>query len=327
MFFKKIALEDAPAVAGAVVGACRLDGWSNPLQSQFLRVLFKNLMNYDVDFEVLAPISIEDFMKALPTQEEHLEVIDLMLAVELLCHVIPESVAHSIESWAAALGIHNERLTLLRDLAKQSLAVAQSDFYRNNYFSDKDENLPHFHCLVKEYGLPAYMLTLTPDPLELARWEQLGSYPVGSLGYGLWSFYQKRGFLFPGSVGGVNQSVAHHDWIHVLADYDSDGIGEMEVAAFSAFATQSVLPTMNFFGTLSIFQGGLLQSIVGDKPHLGHELEVPNGSERIVDAFKRGRACVVDLIEDMNFFDHAHIPLNELRLRWNILPKSIETVA
>ena len=326
MFFKKIALEDAPVVAGALVSACRLDGWSNPLQPQFLRVLFKNFMSYDADFETLAPISIEEFKKAIPFQEKHSEVIDLMLAVELLCHLIPESVVNSIESWSGALGIHNERLNLVRDLARQSLAVAQSDFYRNNYFSDKDESLPHFHRLVKEYGLPAYMLTLTADPVELARWEGLASFPENSLGSGLWHFYKKRGFSFPGSVGGVNPSVAHHDWIHVLADYDSDGIGEMEVAAFSAFATQSISPTMNFFGTLSIFQGGLLQSIVGDKPHLGHELEVPNGSERIVDAFKRGRACSVDLIEGMNFFDHAHIPLDKLRTQWNIRPKSIEAI-
>ena len=196
MFFKKIALEDAPVVAGALVSACRLDGWSNPLQPQFLRVLFKNLMFYDVDFETLTPISIEEFKKTIPSQEKHSEVIDLMLSVELLCHSIPEPVANSIESWAGALGIQNERLNLVRDLARQSLAVAQSDFYRNNYFSDKDESLPHFHRLVKGYGLPAYMLTLTADPVELARWEGLASFPENSLGSGLWHFYKNADFHF-----------------------------------------------------------------------------------------------------------------------------------
>ena len=323
MFFKKLEPSDAPMVAGAVVDACRAEGWSNSLQPNFLRVLFKNLLGVNIDFETLSPISVEDIKKTFHDQDKRVELIDLMLAVELLCHEIPMSVSRSIEAWATALGIHNHRVNLVRDLSKQALAVAQSDFYRNNYFSVKDKDLPNFHQLVKNYGLPAYMLTMSEDESELARWEALAQGHPDSFGKHLWTFYKKRGFQFPGSKGGVNKTVAHHDWIHVLADYDSDGIGEMETAAFSAFATKSIAPTMNFMGVLSIFQGGLLQSIVGDKPHLGHELDVPNGAERLVDAFRRGRACSVELIEGIDFFQYANTPLEELRLQWNILPKAI----
>jgi hypothetical protein len=323
MFFKKLELSDASLVAGAVVDACRAAGWSNALQPYFLRILFKNFLGLNIDFASLPPISSEVVKQAFDDHEKRVELIDLMLAVELLCHEIPVSVSKSIEAWAASLGVHNQRVNLVRELAAQSLAVAQSDFYRNNYFSVKDKDLPHFHDLVEQYGLPAYMLTMSEDESELARWEALALCHPDSLGKHFWNFYKKRGFQFPGSLGGINVAVAHHDWIHILADYDSDGIGEMEVAAFSAFATKAIAPTMNFMGTLSIFQGGLLQTIVGDKPHLGHELEVHNGAERLVDAFRRGRACSVELIEGMDFFEHANTPLEELRLQWNILPKSI----
>jgi hypothetical protein len=56
---------------------------------------------------------------------------------------------------------------------------------------------------------------------------------------------------------------------------------------------------------------------------LGHELDVPNGAERLIDAFRRGRTCSVELIEGMDFFQYANTPLEELRLQWNILPKAI----
>lgn len=79
---------------------------------------------------------------------------------------------------------------------------------------------------------------------------------------------------------------------------------------------------MNFLGTLSIFQGGLLKSLVGSiKPHLGHDLEVSNGVERVVNALQRGRGCNVDLVGGMNFFDYAHRPLDALRVEWNVVPK------
>jgi hypothetical protein len=88
-------------------------------------------------------------------------------------------------------------------------------------------------------------------------------------------------------------------------------------------ATSSDSPVMNFLGVLSIFQGGLLKSLVASaNPHLGHDLEISNGMERVVDALQRGRKCNVDLIEGMNFFEYADRPLEALRIEWNIVPKA-----
>jgi hypothetical protein len=323
MFFKHTTPDDAPTLAAAVVAVCRPSGWSHPIQPQFLSVLFKNLMNFDADFHKLEATTLAQTKQAFPDNQKRTELIDLMLVLESLCSSVPQDVSEQIEAWADALGVHNERIHLIRDLAKRSLAHAQADFYRNNYFSDKDQSLPNFHELVEKHGLRAYVLTVEPDAQEFERWDALKDYPEGSLGHGMWHFYAQRGFPLPGAPGGVNSSVAHHDWIHVLTDYDSDGIGEMEVAAFSAMATESISPTMNFLGVLSIFQGGLLKSVVGTQPHLGHELEVANGAERLVDALRRGRACTVELIEDMDFFLHARTPLAELRQQWNIIPKAV----
>ena len=170
-------------------------------------------------------------------------------------------------------------------------------------------------------ALSATMMSVEISDEVAQRYENLQTYPTGSLGRALWDFYKKRNFLFPGTAGSVNEAVAHHDWIHVLGEFDTDGMGEMEVAAFSTMATKSESAVMNFLGTLSIFQGALLKTIVAGPPHLGHEMETANGPERISAAIKRGKEVNVYLVLNMNFFDYAHESLQELRSRWNILPK------
>ena len=321
MFFKHTTPADAPLMAQAIVSTCRQNGWFDEMQPQFLKTVFQNLMSYDCDFQTLQPISIEEFALAVPEQQKRNEVLDLMLATELLCSSISPEISDAINLWAQKLGIENNGLALVRDLSKKLTMQAQQDFYRSNYFYDKDLASPDFTHLDEKYGLSATMMTVEVSDEVATRYEKLQQYPAGTLGRGLWDFYKKRSFTFPGVIGGINEAVAHHDWIHVLADYDSDGIGEIEVAAFSTMATESESAVMNFLGVLSIFQGGLLKTIVAGAPHLGHDMEVANGPERIAIALQRGKGVNIDLVLGINYFDYAHEPLEELRKRWNIPSK------
>lgn len=321
MFFKHTTPTDAPIMARAVVSTCRHNGWQNQMQPQFLKTIFHNLMSYDCDFDTLEPMSFAEFAQAMPDPQKRSEVLELMLATEMLCSSISPEISDEINLWAKQLGIENDGLVLMRDLSRKLTANAQQDFYRSNYFYSKDLAAPGFAELDSKYGLSSTMMTMESSESVAQRYENLQHCPAGSLGRGLWDFYKKRNFSFPGVIGGVNESVAHHDWIHVLADYDSDGIGEIEVGAFSVMATKSPDAIMNFFGVLSIFQGGLLQTIVAGAPHLGHDLEVANGPERIAVALKRGKEVNIDLILGINFFDYANEPVEELRKKWNIPPK------
>jgi len=322
MFFKHTTPADAPIMARAVISTCHPTHWVNDLQPQFLKTVFHDLMSYECDFNALEPISVEEFAQAIPEPIKQKEVIDLMLATEMLCESISPKISNAINLWAERLGIKNDGLALVRDLSKKLIAQAQQDFYRANYFYDKDLTTRGFSELDEKYGLNATMMTMEDSDAIASKYENLQNYPAGTLGRELWNFYKKRGFSFPGVIGGVNEAVAHHDWIHVLTDYDSDGIGEIEVAAFSTMATESESAVMNFLGVLSIFQGGLLKTIVTGAPHLGGDMEVANGAERISIALKRGKEVNTDLIIGINFFDYAHEPVSELQKRWNIPPKS-----
>ena len=180
---------------------------------------------------------------------------------------------------------------------------------------------PAFGALLARYGEKAYALTVEPDPAEAARWHGLADCPAGSIGRSLWDFYQERGFGFPGEPGAANAALAHHDWIHVLADFDTTPMGEMEVTAFQAAASTFPGATLGFIGAVSIFQTGLLPSLVVP-PGYSHALEVPGGPERIANAIQRGRACQRDVFREIDFFAVAHQALPALREGWSISGKA-----
>ena len=321
MFLIHSTVDQAPLQAAALVGACRGDGWQTPLQPRFLGVLFHQLLGYEADFDQIPGLSAEAVAEALPTAEQRLELVELMVTLEMLCDSIPAALEASIEHWAGVLGVEDRSLRLARDLAAHASAQALHDFYRYDWVGEQDILSPAFEGLLARHGDKAYALTVEPDPLEAARWRALEHCPAGSIGRSLWDFYQERGFGFPGEPGAANAALAHHDWIHVLADFDTSPMGEMEVTAFQAAASTLPGATLGFIGAVSIFQTGLLPSLVVP-PGYSHALEVPGGPERIADAIQRGRACQRDVFREIDFFAVADQALPSLREGWSIPGKA-----
>ncbi len=324
MFCKHTTVDDVPLIAAAVVGACRGEEWADPIQPRILEALFDRLMGYPCDCTTLTPATIDDVLGASLSQAARAEIVDLMVMVELLCNPIPASMSASVDCWAAGLGVESDELVVARDLARGAKIEAQADFYRNDYIGHADAELPGFDRLFEQYGPAAYVLTMEPDPAEEARHEALQDCAPGSLGRSLWEFYKVRKFAFPGVLGGANLALAQHDWLHVLYGYDTDGIGEVEVAAFRMMSTDFPGAGLGFLGTLLFYQSALLTSLVSG-PHVGHELEVSGAPERIADALRRGRACTLDPYDGIDFFDYAVVQVDELRASWSILTPTADS--
>ena len=232
MFLTHTSPENAEMVARAVTSACRLDGWQSPVQPKLLHTLFNRLLGQDLDFEKMAPTSPAEVVAALRSEAERNELIQLMVATEILCNPIPERLERSIVQWATALHVHERSLLYVRDLMRGELTKAIHDFYRMNWIADLDRRSPEFEALLRHAGDKAYALTIEAYPAEAARWTALASCPEGSIGGSLWEFYQMRGFTVPGQPGSVNAAVAQHDWEHVLADYGTTPMGEIGSSAF-----------------------------------------------------------------------------------------------
>jgi len=322
MFLIHTTPEHAEIVARAVVSACRLEGWQSPVQPKLLHTLFNRLLGQDLDFEKIQPVSSAEVAATLSTPAERTELIHLMVAIEILCNPIPERLERSVVQWATALHVHERALLYVRELARGELTKAVHDFYRLNWIGDLDLRSPGFEALLRHAGDKAYALTVEPDPTEAARWNALGSCPQSSIGRSLWEFYQMRGFTVPGQPGAVNVAVAQHDWVHVLSDYGTTPMGEIEASGFLNSTTRTPGAMLGFIGVLALFESGLMPAslIVPTQP--GHNLSAPGGIDRLAEAVARGAACNTDLLLDVDFFQHANEPLEEIRARFAIQPKT-----
>jgi len=319
VFLSHTGPEQVPLLVAAVAAACRLpQGWSSPLQPQLLQVLLERLLKVPVDLERVQPVAPEAVAAALPDPEQRRELIELMVLLEMVCRPIPERLQASVERWALALDVDDRALLLARDLTRGAQALATADFYRLNWIGEGDDQQdPRFQALLQHYGTAAYALTLEPDPAELQRWAALEHCAAGSLGRGLWDFYQQRGFRLPGEVGAANAALAHHDWVHLVTGYDTTPIGELEVTAFMAAASRSAGAMLGFLGAVSIYETGLLQSVVLQQAY-PQTLEDPANRERLAAAISRGHRCRVDPLQEVDYFALAEEPLAAVRAAWGL---------
>jgi hypothetical protein len=323
MFFKHIKMTQVPVMAGAVVGACRTSGWALDVQPELLGAIFSGLFDFHDDFRTLPASTTDEVMATFKSVEQRREIIDLMLICELCLHEIPIELSHSIDRWATRLEVSTIDLTVARELAQGAQAHAQFDLYRNGFWGACTEIDPAFSELIEANGARAFALTITPDPIESARWSALEHCPAESLGRSVWDFYRQRNFTYPGVVGGASKGESHHDWVHVLANYGTTPMGEVEVGAFRMTTTNDPGAALTFIaGQLAFYQGGIMPSALTGM-HKDHVVELPGGPERVADALRRGRECTFDAYHPFDFFTVADEPLEELRRHWNFVPKLV----
>lgn len=310
--------EQAPLLAHAIFSACYLEkGWPSSAIPHVLKMLFKKLLNYEIDFENISRINILDVKQRLPDLSQRRELIELMTTMEMLCRPISKDLQDSVDRWAEGLAVDDRTLLLARNLSKNAQLQATLDFYRLNWIGEGDpQEDQHFKELLSHYGDSAYALSLESDPQETARWEKLKNYPDASLGKALWQFYQTRGFKLPGEIGGANTALAHHDWVHVIADYDTTAIGELEVTAFMASASRSQGAMLGFVGAVSIYETGFLKSLVTQSYQ--HTLSSPGGVERVAAAINRGKMCKTDPLLGLDYFSIAREPVEKIRHNWGL---------
>ena len=322
MFLIHTPPEHAETVARAVVATCRGEGWCTELQPKLLHTLFNELLEQDLDFETLEPNTLEEVSHRLRSPEERLELIQLMCVVEILCNPIPIATEERVEEWARALHVPDRSLGFCRDAARGEVRKSIEDIYRLNWIGDLSRRTPGFHALLENSGAEAYAKSLEEDPALAARYRGLGRCPEGSLGRAMSEFYDKRGFKVPGEADAPSEAVAHHDWIHLILDYGTTPMGEIETACFMATCSRAPGATVAVVAALALFESGVLPEsmVTGGTLHLG--ISRPGGPERMAESIARGKQCNTDLILDVDFFTMADEPLVDLRERFNIVDRS-----
>lgn len=314
--------DGAGAAIGAVLGAFAPCGGLDPLQRSVLRSIALDLYGI-TDAAWPPPLSAAEFLATSPDAPLREGAVSLMVILEMVAHPLNPSVPHSVDSYAAALGVSQPMLHSARDLATRHLLCMHGDIERSSWYTNrKVYGALHGQFTELVRSKLAYMGVLG-DRHIAERWEELRSCPAGSWGKGVADFYERHGFPFPGELGGIEETGALHDFIHVLAGYDATPIGEIEVFAFIAASMRGNWGLALFCFTLGIFQNDAIHSVGGKRVAIARAdtLSEPGNVDRLGEALARGRATTTDVMAGIDHFELAPLDLEEVRARLGVRPR------
>ena len=281
-----------------------------------------NVQDAEVDQDSLITLAQE--FKGISEAVRH-RLFQLFTLAELVLDPLPEQATETLKQTAEALGVDDDFIEIAREYSQGAYGIAASDLARKGYMGNPD--------LVKQGGQLMHVHKTLTDPFEvdeddpelLGQWLALENCTKGSLGRNIWEYYQGRGFVFTGQKGSVNPSIAQHDWIHLLCDYNTTIEGELEVFSFIGSAIPDIKGFSFLVAIVSLFETGRLESWGGgvlnaDKGHL----DLPGMPERVADAIRRGRICNRDVMYGVDYFEYKDMPIEEVRRQLNIVGKDEE---
>ena len=311
----------AELVLRGLASAVRVDGALTDTQTAILGAIGAYLLEVSIPLDELEPISPEELAAGITDPTLRRRTVHGMVTLEIVLDPVPPEVAARVEQYAHALDVEEGMLTVARDYSQLAMDQAMADYVRNSYpaqyFADH----------------PAEASTaLSPtgdgtDPALAAKWAALESGPVGSLGRTVWDFYQRRGFSLPGTPGAVSALLAQHDWVHCLADYGTSATGEIEVFSFVASAIPDAKGFTYAVVIIGLFETGYVAAVPGVATANPGHLSAPGGAVRFADALRRGLALHLDVMGDVDWFQYADQPIDDVRRTLGVPPKGADAIA
>jgi hypothetical protein len=300
-----------------------------PTNEEAIEQLIKIIFNATRDFEFVSLkdssnicISLESISRKLQNQNERHELIEILVSAEANYRGKNiEGLAAQIENIATYLNLDDDCLSLSRNIAKQSKDKAYEDWIRhnwstNNQFEDSSQKqiTARFHDVLSKT-----IIVHKEDDELITKMKGLSTAPANSIGQKLWAFIQDHHFTLPGLYGGASSTLQRHDWIHVIGDYETDFIGELECAAFGATSSNEPGANLWFIGMIAMIAGQF--DIGTDMSNMQETINVnfkdSQIQKRLTKAIKRGKGSKVDLLS-IDFFEISHEPIDKIKDRFGI---------
>jgi hypothetical protein len=313
--------DQAETMIRGIASAVRHRGALTDIQTSILTAVGTHVLGIDIDATQLEPLTAAALRDALPEEALRRRAVHAMTILEIVRNPLPPEVAAQVDRYAQALDIDEDMLVVARDYSKNAMDVATGDLIRNAYPAQ------YYAQHTPDRAIASSPVTTTADPQMAAKWEALEDCPSGSHGRAVWDFYQMRGFRFPGTPGAVDHLLAQHDWVHCLADYGSSATGEIEVFTFIASAIPDPKGFSYVVSILGLFETGYLALVPGVATADPGHLSKPGGTTRFADALRRGLATNLDVMGRVDWFQYANDPIEDVRQRLSIPPKSTAAVS
>lgn len=280
----------------------------------------KVILQIDADIDALVPIDPATFAAGFQDGELRRQFINGLLVIALADGIPSPAVTSSVEAFAEALGVEAPELRDLRRLTEHEMLLFRLDFLRHGHIADIMRNqLDQHGILGLAKGVLGMRGLMANEELaaKYRAWERL---PEDSLGHAVWRYYQRNGFALPGERSGFPEAGLYHDFSHVLADYNTDGPGEIEVASFTAGYKQHRPFYVVLFAVLLFSTGVNVRPVAG--PTITGILGEPGVAARMFAALERGSHVSVDLADKWDYWRYVQLPLAEARERLQVPLKS-----
>jgi hypothetical protein len=261
----------------------------------------------------LETVGPKTIAQAFSDHDARLHVAQMLVFTAMIDGAVTSDELGVIDSFARALGVESEWIDEVRKTGGAHLETLRLDMVRRASFPKGTLQDTWDDSGWKGLWRLFRTASQSHEDHELAwRHKKLGLLPEGTLGRAYWAYMTTRRFLFPGERGAVVPDFGRHDFMHVLAGYDTDATGETEVTAFTAGMEKIEDPFALLFATMCMF-------------HLGLKLRGAPAEERptfdaarVGRAYRRGLLASVDLMEGWDYWADIERPVADLQKEYNI---------
>jgi hypothetical protein len=309
---------DAPRSLSLVKAAFAPTGGLDELQTELIVDLSWLLWNLDFDG---VPVLPEAEMEACEHSAK-IDALHIVVVLELMEYPLRPEVADSVLQWAGRLKLPIHLVTDARRLADDHIAAMYFDLQRHSWYTHETVH-ESIRGRLDELARSKLAYVGVVDDRKIARkWESLLDCADGSWGRAVAQFYRDHGFPFPGEKHGIYELGARHDWIHVLAGYETTAEGELDVFAFIASSMGDFRGIVLLGITLGLFQNGAIHHVEGKLITNARKgtLSNPGAIDRWERAFERGSHCTVDVMGTVDLFADKDLPLEEARANFGVEP-------
>ncbi len=309
----------------AMVGALDVSGHPTELQHRMIHVVARSLLHDEADPRTVTPMDPTEVAAAVTDPSTRRHLVQAAVTLELLEDPSRELARH-VRAFARALDVEEPMVHAAGRAARGHLSLMYADIMRSSYYTEETAHeILHGHLWRLIRSKIAYS-NLVSSRAIAQKWHALAELPPGTLGAGVAEFYRAHDFPYPGDRRGIGEVGAHHDFVHVLADYPPTPEGEIDVFAFIAASMSDPKGFVQLVMTLGLFQNATIKHVAGKKVAIARSgaLEDPGAAERFADALVRGRLCEVEAMS-VDHFALAAEPLDELRENFSIPPRADES--
>jgi hypothetical protein len=286
-------------------------------------ILQRLVLETDHDVGKSSPITPEELAGHLDDPAQARQLVRLMVATSLADGPPSLDQVSLLSSFAAALGVEEPSVGVVRHLAKKRLLRFRLAFARHSHVRTYLRNTVRMLGGIRPtIRAVLVMRGVARENTELAsRFRALERLPEETLGHQFFRHCTEEGLAFPGEKGGFPVGALFHDFSHVLAGYDTSPEGEMKNAAFQAGFTRDDDDFFTMLFAIVIHTAGINMTPFPMPVFLGR-IGQGNLALEVLRGLQRGAAMKVDLGRDWDFWKYVELPIDVARERLGVPPLS-----